>query len=124
MLKDTSVNVKDVITFGLVIIFLYPVLNVKLVLGMWKRKMPYKDKKKLKEIIEQLKPFPKDLSKYHVDHIKPLCSFDLTKPEEIKRAFAPENHRWLLIEENLNKSSKDRQKSLRLRQNKGKYRNF
>ncbi len=59
-----------------------------------------------KIIMEYLKPFPKDISKYHVDHIKPLCSFDLTDPKEIKIAFAPENHQWLLIEENLSKGGK------------------
>ena len=61
-----------------------------------------------KAIIEHLKPFPEDLSKYHIDHIKPLCSFDLTKPEEIKKAFAPENHRWMLKKENLKKGGKER----------------
>ena len=59
-----------------------------------------------KAIIEYLKPFPKDLSKYHLDHIKPLCSFDLTNPEEIKKAFAPKNHQWLTIQENLSKGGK------------------
>ena len=56
-----------------------------------------------KEIIEHLKPFPKDISGYHIDHIKPLCSFDLTDPEQIKEAFAPENHQWLLAEDNRKK---------------------
>jgi len=57
-------------------------------------------------IIEHLKPFPKDLSKYHIDHIRPLCSFDLTNPEEIKKAFSPENHQLLLAKENLSKGKK------------------
>jgi len=57
-------------------------------------------------IIEHLKPFPKDISKYHVDHIKPLCSFNFTIPEQIRIAFSPENHQWLLAEENLRKSGK------------------
>lgn len=57
-------------------------------------------------IVEHLKPFPEDLSKYHLDHIIPLCSFDLTNHEEIKKAFAPENHQWLLKEENLKKGKK------------------
>jgi hypothetical protein len=56
-----------------------------------------------KGIIEHLKPFPKDISKYHIDHIKPLISFDLTDLEQIKIAFAPENHQWLLKEDNLRK---------------------
>jgi hypothetical protein len=58
------------------------------------------------KIIEHLKPFPEDLSKYHVDHIIPLSSFDLTKPEQIKIAFAPENHQWLLEFDNLSKHNK------------------
>ena len=57
-------------------------------------------------IVEHLKPFPTNRSKYHVDHIKPLVSFDLTNPEEVKIAFAPENHQWLLASENISKGSK------------------
>lgn len=59
-----------------------------------------------KKIIEHLKPFPEDLSKYHIDHITPLCSFNLNNQEEIKTAFLPENHQWLLIKDNLSKGSK------------------
>lgn len=57
-------------------------------------------------IIEHLKPFPEELSKYHIDHIRPLCSFNLNDPEEIKKAFAPENHQWLLAKDNLMKGGK------------------
>ena len=62
-----------------------------------------------KTIIEHLKPFPEDLSKYHIDHIKPLCSFNFMNEDgsanlnEIRKAFSPENHQWLLKEENLKK---------------------
>lgn len=65
-------------------------------------------------IVESLKPFPSDLSKYHIDHIKPLCSFKLLNEdgtqnfEEIKKAFAPANLRWLLKEENIKKNAQDR----------------
>jgi len=65
-----------------------------------------------KLIIKQLKPFPEDISKYHIDHIKPLCSFSFINEdgsqnlEEINIAFAPENHQWLTIHENLVKSGK------------------
>jgi len=59
-----------------------------------------------KKIIEHLKPFPKEIKKYHIDHIKPLCSFDLTNPKQIKNAFAPENHQWLLAGENLKKGGR------------------
>ena len=54
-----------------------------------------------KGIIKQLTPFPKDISKYHIDHIIPLSRFDLTNWEQIQLAFAPENHRWLTAEENM-----------------------
>jgi len=59
------------------------------------------------KIIEHLKPFPKHMEEYHIDHIKPLCSFDLTDPQQIKKAFAPENHQWLLAKENLKKGGKE-----------------
>lgn len=54
-------------------------------------------------IIEYLGPCPGNRSDYHIDHIKPLCLFDLNDSEQIKLAFAPENHQWLLKEENLKK---------------------
>lgn len=58
------------------------------------------------KIIEHLKPFPEDISKYHIDHIRPLCSFDLNNLDEIKKAFTPENHQWLLARDNIRKGSK------------------
>ncbi len=57
-------------------------------------------------IIEHLKPFPVDIHLYHIDHIRPLCSFNLEDPEEIKKAFAPENHQWLLAFDNISKGGK------------------
>jgi len=56
-----------------------------------------------KKIIDHLKPFPKDKHLYHIDHIKPLFSFNLNNPDEVRQAFAPENHQWLLAERNLTK---------------------
>ncbi len=53
-----------------------------------------------KKIIEHLKPFPEDIENYEVDHIIPLSWFDFNDKKEIKWAFAPENHQWLLIEKN------------------------
>lgn len=44
--------------------------------------------------------------KWHIDHIRPLSSFDLNNPEEVKKAFAPENHQWLTAKENIKKSDK------------------
>lgn len=57
-------------------------------------------------IIEHLKPFPKDIENYHVDHIIPLSRFDFNNAKHIKIAFAPENHQWLIKEENLWKHNK------------------
>ncbi|MEK6885645.1 MAG: HNH endonuclease signature motif containing protein [Nanoarchaeota archaeon] len=59
-----------------------------------------------KELIDSLKPFPDNLEKFEIDHIIPLHTFDLTNPEEIKKAFAPTNLRWLTIEENRKKGGK------------------
>lgn len=64
-----------------------------------------------KKIIEHLKPFPKEISKYEIDHIKPLCSFKFinkdgtTNLEEVKKSFAPENLQWLTIKENRTKGA-------------------
>lgn len=58
-----------------------------------------------KAIIEYLKPLPKDLSKYEIHHTKPLYTFNFinkdgsTNLKEVKKAFAPENHKLMLIEE-------------------------
>ncbi len=59
-----------------------------------------------KAIIEHLKPFPENIENYHIDHIIPLSLFNFNNPKHIKIAFAPENHQWLTVEENLIK--KDR----------------
>lgn len=58
-----------------------------------------------KKIIENLKPFPKNIKNYHIDHIKPLCSFDLNNPEEVKKAFDKSNLQWLTAKENMKKGS-------------------
>jgi len=59
-----------------------------------------------KGIIKQLSPFPKNRKDYHVDHIIPLCKFDLTNWEQIQIAFAPENHQWIKIKKNLIKGGR------------------
>lgn len=59
-----------------------------------------------KVIIEYLKPFPKDLSKYHIDHIIPLSLFDFNNLEHIKKAFAPTNHQWLTAQQNMEKNNR------------------
>lgn len=58
------------------------------------------------KVIQELKPFPKDIKNFEIDHILPLHSFDLNKFEEIKKAFDPSNLQWLTIEENRKKSGK------------------
>jgi hypothetical protein len=58
-----------------------------------------------KKIVEHLnKTIPIDYkdnpNKYEIDHIIPLSSFDFSNAEDIKNAFAPENHQWLTSTEN------------------------
>jgi len=51
---------------------------------------------------------PKDFkeSKYHIDHIRPLCSFNLNNLEEIEKAFDVKNLQWLTATENIIKGGK------------------
>jgi hypothetical protein len=58
------------------------------------------------KIIEHLKPIPKDIENYEIDHIIPLCEFNLLDPAQRKIAFSPENHQWLSKRENLLKGTK------------------
>lgn len=51
--------------------------------------------------------FKDNQSKYQIDHIIPLFKFDLTKQEELEKAFAPSNHQWLTIDEHKEKTSKE-----------------
>lgn len=60
----------------------------------------------MEEIINHLKPFPKDISKYHIDHIIPLSSFDLNNPIQISMAFSKDNLQWLPAKENISKGKK------------------
>ncbi len=60
----------------------------------------------MEEIIKHLSPFPKNLENYHVDHIIPLKMFNLNNPEQVRRAWAPENLQWLTVQENLEKGDR------------------
>ena len=56
-----------------------------------------------KAIIEHLGPHPNTRGikgDFHIDHIIPLSAFDLNDPEQVKLAFAPENHQWLRAKDN------------------------
>jgi hypothetical protein len=57
-------------------------------------------------IIKYLGPCPGERKKYHIDHIIPLALFNFDNLKEIKKAFAPENHQWLIAKENLIKGKK------------------
>ena len=59
-----------------------------------------------KIVIEKLKPFPEKIENYEIDHIIPLCSFDMDDPEQIKKSFSPENLQWLTRTENRRKGGK------------------
>ena len=48
---------------------------------------------------------------WHIDHIKPCCSFDLTIPQQQFECFNYKNLRPLLKEENLKKAAEDKKKS-------------
>ena len=57
-------------------------------------------------IVEHLGPCPGDRKDYHIDHITPISSFDFDDPEQVRQAFLPENHQWLLAEENISKGNR------------------
>lgn len=59
-----------------------------------------------KEVIESLKPFPEDMENFEIDHVIPLCKFNLTNQDELRGAFSPSNLQWLTREENRKKSAK------------------
>lgn len=57
-------------------------------------------------IIDHLGPCPGPRDLWHVDHIKPLASFNLTDPEQVRLAFAVDNHQWLPARQNISKGTK------------------
>jgi hypothetical protein len=57
------------------------------------------------EIVNHLKkqlPIDFTSGKYDIHHIDDLINFDLNKPEELQKAFAPKNHKIILREEHIN----------------------
>lgn len=59
-----------------------------------------------KNILKKLGSCPGVREEWHIDHIRPISSFDLTKREEVIKAWSPDNLQWLLAKENLLKSNK------------------
>ena len=59
------------------------------------------------KICQYLGAIPKQRGKWHIDHIIPLAMFDLDDPEQVKVAFAPENHQWLSAKANYKKADKN-----------------
>lgn len=59
-------------------------------------------------IIRHLGPCPGPLTEWEIDHIKPLCAFDFSDPEQARAAFLPANHQWLTTEQNRRKHAKER----------------
>ncbi len=98
-----NVIVKDVITFGKLLIFLYLVLNVKLVLGMLKRKMPYKDKDKYREY---QKVYQKNWRKENPEKVKEINNKSesrLERKDYIKK-WQKENPKFKIIRKRFNDS--------------------
>jgi hypothetical protein len=58
----------------------------------------------INEIVKRLGSRPS--LNHDVDHIVPLCAFDLTDSKQVRLAFAPENMRWLESQDNKVKSGK------------------
>jgi len=68
-----------------------------------------------KACFEHLGPRPDKEHEWHIDHIRPCCSFDLTDPEQVKICFAPQNLRWLTDKENWEKLKEDKKLSIHKR---------
>lgn len=51
-------------------------------------------------------PYTGNESQFHIDHIKPLVSFDLQEPEQLRIAVRWDNLQVLTVKENLEKSAK------------------
>ena len=59
-----------------------------------------------KKVIKSLKPLPKDIENYHIDHIVPLTMWDLNNPEHVRKAHLPHNLQWLDKTENIKKGNR------------------
>jgi hypothetical protein len=59
-----------------------------------------------KAIFNHIGPCPGKHGEWHIDHVRPLRSFDLSDPAQVRLAFAPENHQWLPAKDNLRKGGR------------------
>lgn len=57
-------------------------------------------------IISHVGPCPGPRDEWHLDHIRPIASFNWNDPTIPKQAFAPENHQWLPTDDNLSKGAR------------------
>lgn len=104
-----NVTAKDVNIFGRLLIFLYHVLNVKLVLGMFqKRKMPFKDKDKNREYQREYQRKWRLLNK---DKWKEIRTKSDNRPErkEYQRVWQKESPKFKLIKERFKKTGRHRE---------------
>jgi prenyltransferase beta subunit len=61
-----------------------------------------------KKIIEHIGKCPGERKDWNIDHIKPLCSFNLVNPQELQDAFNYNNIHWVTKEDNLKKIGVDK----------------
>jgi len=59
----------------------------------------------LHKIIDHLKPIPKDIENYDLDHVIPITEFNLNKKNDIQKAYDPKNLQLLKRRENKIKSN-------------------
>lgn len=64
----------------------------------------------IKVIAEHLGSPPQNEKQYHIDHIFPVCAFDLNNPDHIRLCWHPDNLRWLEASENMSKGDKYNEK--------------
>lgn len=53
-----------------------------------------------KKIIENLKPFPKDIKNYHIDHIVPCVMWNHDDVVQVQKCWSPVNLQWLTANQN------------------------
>jgi len=72
----------------------------------WKASKYGVDYKKITKHLLVSCPPLNELSNYHIHHIKPVCYFDFTNPEDIVEAFSPKNLMWLPAKENIRRGAR------------------